>query len=58
VSNFQDFRQTQKSSNKKTRLIVGVVILAVLASLGVYSYRLYVSAQPHPAVPDSQLPSP
>jgi hypothetical protein len=55
---FAEFHHGQTSGNRKVQLTIGVVILVLLAGLGVYAYRLDISAQPHQAVPDTNLPSP
>ena len=58
MNKLQEFHHRQASSNRKAQLTVGAAILALLAGLGAYAYRLDVSAQPHHAVPNDHLPSP
>ena len=58
MNKLQEFHLRQTSSNKKTQLTIGAIILMLLAGLGAYAYKLDVSAQPHYAVPNSHLPSP
>ena len=58
MEELQEFHQKQTSSNKEAKLIVGAVIIALLAGLGTYTYKLGVSSQSHSLVPDDHLPSP
>jgi hypothetical protein len=55
---FGEFHHRQTWGNRKAQLTIGVVILVLLAGLGVYAYRLDISARPHQMVPDTNLPSP
>ena len=58
MKELQEFHHGQASSNRKTQLAVGAVMLVLLAGLGAYAYRIDVAAQPHHAVPNYHLPSP
>jgi hypothetical protein len=42
----------------QAELTVGAIIIVALAGLGSYAYKLDVTSQPHPVVPDNHLPMP
>jgi hypothetical protein len=58
MDQLQEFHRHKTTSNRRAKFTVGAVIFVLLAALGAYGYRLEVSSQLHPAVPDNHLPSP
>jgi hypothetical protein len=58
MSNLQEFHHTQEAPDIKSRTVVAIVIIAVMAAFGVYVYENIWNPPAAPqAVTDSQLPA-
>ncbi len=58
MTNLQEFHHGEDAPDKKSRMVVGIIIALVMLGFGFYVYESGMwNPQPHQAVEDSQLPA-
>ncbi len=57
MSNLQEFHHAEEAPDRRSQMVVAVVIVVAVAAFGIYVYENMWNPTTHTVVTDSQLPA-